>query len=267
MLISQTKIIIIVCSLTVCILLPLILGFIAVFRNKLSRRNSIKTLFVGVGIFLLFAIFLESPFRKLANYLKANPFLYALYGSFLAGIFEEVGRWLGLKFIEKHIAVKDNTAPLLYGIGHGGAEMLIVGGLSMINYLVYAILINQNEMPSLLSKVPHNMQYTVQTMLNQFIDESSIQMSLSIVERLLAFIVQIALTYITWLIIRRSKPVYWILLPIVLHALIDFPAALAQVGAIGISLVEVLLSLFTLLLGTVTFCVWRQSSRWKNENS
>lgn len=52
---------------------------------------------------------------------------------------------------------------------------------------------------------------------------------------------------------------FWLLLPIGLHAFIDFPAALTQVGTLNGAVEEVLLVAQTILVLTFTYWFWRQN--------
>src|SRR5207237_8795386 len=50
------------------------------------------------------------------------------------GLFEEIGRWLGYRFLIKY----DRTwrVGIMYGAGHGGLEsMLLVGGLALLGLI------------------------------------------------------------------------------------------------------------------------------------
>ena len=83
--------------------------------------------------------------------------------------------------------------------------------------------------------------------------------SLSLMERLLALAVQIALSVVVWIIIMKRMRWFWLLLPIGLHAFIDFPAALTQVGALNGAVEEVLLVVQTILVLAFTYWFWRQN--------
>src|SRR5699024_4799392 len=84
-----------------------------------------KPMLVGAGIFFVFAQVLEAILHQVVffvdifttNWLQ-NPLVYAIYASLAAGVFEEIGRFIGFRFLlKKFRSWKDGIA---YGIGHGG---------------------------------------------------------------------------------------------------------------------------------------------------
>ena len=106
-----------------------------------KHHAKLSTILIGAGTFIIFALVLESIMHQLVlngpngAAIMNNTLLYAIYGGLAAGVFEETGRFLSMKFLMK----KEPSEPLpgvAYGIGHGGAEMLIIFGITMINNLV-----------------------------------------------------------------------------------------------------------------------------------
>ena len=64
--------------------------------------------------------------QTIAPFLE-NPYVFAIYGGLTAGIFEELGRFVAFFFLlKKYLDYKDGFA---YGIGHGGIESILVGGI------------------------------------------------------------------------------------------------------------------------------------------
>ena len=97
---------------------------------------------IGAVTFILFAMILESILHNLVfltplwTILQSNIWLYGLYGGLAAGVFEETGRLLAFKlFLKKE---QEPITALSYGIGHGGAEAILLVGLTMVNNLVLA---------------------------------------------------------------------------------------------------------------------------------
>ena len=123
-----------------------------------KHRARLSTILIGAGTFIIFALVLESIMHQLvlkgplgASILD-NTLLYAIYGGLAAGVFEETGRFLSMKFLMK----KEPSTPLpgvAYGIGHGGVEMLIIFGITMINNLVISALINSGQTEVIFAKV------------------------------------------------------------------------------------------------------------------
>jgi uncharacterized membrane protein YhfC len=115
------------------ILYPLILAIIAHRRLKVSW----KYFAFGMLIFLIFQVVSRVPIvtvlgQVLAPQLKASTaFLYTWLAilALTAGIFEEVGRYIGYRWFMRREEKTWNKA-VMYGLGHGGLEsILLVGGL------------------------------------------------------------------------------------------------------------------------------------------
>jgi uncharacterized membrane protein YhfC len=162
-----------------------------------------------------------------------NPWIYAIYGGLAAGIFEETGRLAAFKFfIKKHRQWKDGLA---YGIGHGGIEAIILAGVGAINNLIYSLSINKGNFDALIgSKLPSE---TAMQLKNSLINTHWTLFFISGIERCFAIAIQIGLSILVIYAVRNRKYVYY-LLAILIHALIDFPAALVQKGVLTIWTVE-----------------------------
>ena len=95
---------------------------------------------VGAATFILFALILESILHNLMfltplwAVLQNNTWLYGLYGGLAAGVFEETGRFLAFKLFLKN--EREPVTALSCGIGHGGAEAILLVGLVMVNNLI-----------------------------------------------------------------------------------------------------------------------------------
>lgn len=119
-----------------CIVLAAIL-FLVIYFWKQKSGLGMKPVFVGIVVFLVFAILFENIAHLLfltlagvqAQKISENLYLYLLYGCSMAGIFEETGRY----FAFKHVLSEDSNpkTALGYGIGHGGIELLI-GGIILL---------------------------------------------------------------------------------------------------------------------------------------
>ena len=114
--------------------------------NPQNRRRSIahrrlkvswKYFAFGMLIFLIFQVVSRVPIvtvlgQVLAPQLKASTaFLYTWLAilALTAGIFEEVGRYIGYRWFMRREEKTWNKA-VMYGLGHGGLEsILLVGGL------------------------------------------------------------------------------------------------------------------------------------------
>ena len=131
----------IVFTLVFSIALPI--GLMLFFRKKGGKWT---TFLIGAAIFVLFAMLLEPILHNLIfqtplwSVLQGNVWLYGLYGGLAAGIFEETGRFLAFRLLLKK--EREPITALSYGIGHGGAEAILLVGMTMISNLVLAAMVS-----------------------------------------------------------------------------------------------------------------------------
>ena len=140
----------VICSVVLSMGVPIAL-FIA-GRVKLKAR--ISSFFIGAGTYLLFAMLLEQLLHVLVIQFcglnaQSRPWLYYVYAALAAAVFEETGRLIAMKFWMKKWLDFPNA--LMYGIGHGGVEAILIGGLSGISNLVSMLMINSGAMQNTLA--------------------------------------------------------------------------------------------------------------------
>lgn len=209
-------------------LLSVLLPFI--FILVLRRRFKIQwvPILIGAGIFILFAMVLEQITHMFVLRPEADgtvpliadsPWLYVLYGVLAAGIFEETGRLFAFLLMKRKYKIVDSAVS--YGIGHGGIEAIIIVGLGMLNSIIIGIMINSGG--TIAENLPPGTAETLSgTPIYMYI--------LSIIERVFAITVHIALSVLVWVAVMRKKKWWLFPLAIVLHALTNVTAAMFQAG-------------------------------------
>lgn len=202
-----------------------------------KHHARLSTILIGAGTFILFALVLESIMHQLvlkgphgASILD-NTLLYAIYGGLAAGVFEETGRFLSMKFLMK----KEPSAPLpgvAYGIGHGGVEMLTIFGITMINNLVISALINSGQTDVIFSKVPVEAVEQLRSQLDQLQTIGVGTLIIGIWERFSALVLHLGLSMMVWVAVRKGGKWLWLFpAAIALHAIVDAGAVLLQKSA------------------------------------
>lgn len=199
-----------------------------------KHRARLSSILIGAGTFILFALVLESIVHQLVlkgphgSDILGNTLLYALYGGLAAGVFEETGRFLSMKFLMK----KEPSKPLpgiAYGVGHGGAEMLIIFGITMINNLVISALINSGQADAIFAKVPEEAAGQLQAQLDQLQTLGAGTLLIGLWERFSALILHLGLSMLVWVAVRKGGKWLWLFpAAIVLHAIVDAGAVLLQ---------------------------------------
>ena len=244
-------------GITVVISIGLPICLFLVLRRKFELK--VVPLLVGVAAFIVFAMVLEQLLHMLVLRpvngvieLMNNPLLYVLYGIFAAGIFEETARFLSFLLLKKKY--KSVGTGLSYGIGHGGIEATIIAGLPMINYIVLSVMINSGTASVLGNSVQAQLTALVSTAPHIFL--------ISGFERIMAIITHISLSLLVWFAVDRKDK--WWLFPtaIILHAIVNIPAVLMQVGIIkNIILTEGLLAVNALVLAMIAVLVCKSIKR------
>ena len=210
-----------------------------------KHHARLSTILIGAGTFIVFALVLESILHQLvlkgpygATFLD-NTLLYAIYGGLAAGVFEETGRFLSMKFLMK----KEPSTPLpgvAYGIGHGGVEMLIIFGITMINNLAISALINSGQTDVIFSKVPEEAAAQLQVQLDQLQALGAGSLLVGLWERISALVLHLGLSLMVWGAVRKGGKWLWLFpAAIALHAFVDAGAVLLQksVGMVPLELI------------------------------
>lgn len=210
---------------------------------------SVKTIVIGALVFIVFALGLESILHQVVlkgphgPAILGNVWYYALYGGLAAGIFEETGRFLAMKFLLKKEPAKASTG-VAYGFGHGGAELLLIYGLTMVANIVLSVLINTGQADTILSSAPAEAQDQVQAQFAQLQAMGTGSLLYGIWERISAFILQLGLSLMVWIAVRKGGKWLWL-----------FPAAILLHFLVDASVVLLAKSVSMLVVETVICCL------------
>lgn len=240
-------------SMVVAIGTPIVLIILAM--KKWKGKANLSSFFIGAGTFILFALILEQilhtiVLKSTGTIITGNIWLYALYGGMAAGIFEETGRFLAMKFAMRKTLKKENA--IVYGIGHGGIEAILITGLSCISNIATIITINAGQLDALLAPLDETTKATTLASLSALWTTPSYQFFLAGMERISAIILHIALSYLVYLSIKGNRKA-WFPIAILIHALVDAGTILLA-QCIPVLALEVILLLFVLVLA---FCIFR----------
>ena len=152
--------------------------------------------------------------------MSENPLLYVIYGISMAALFEETARLIFFKWLEKKRTLEDSDA-LAYGLGHGGLELLYIGIASLLNlFILFSAVESQN--PNIMQLLPESTLATINNL-------AAWQIYLLGLERILALLLQVGLTFWVYQAVRQKKWIY-LVAAYGLHALFDLAPSLSQVG-------------------------------------
>ena len=225
-----------------------------------KHHARLSTILIGAGTFILFALVLESILHQLVlkgphgSAIMGNTLWYALYGGLAAGIFEETGRFLSMKFLMK----KEPSKPLpgvAYGIGHGGVEMLIIFGITMFNNLVLSLMVNAGQTDVILSKVPAEAGTQLQAQLEQLQTLGAGTWLIGLWERCSALLLHLGLSLMVWVAVRKGGRWLWLFpAAILLHAVIDAGVVLLQ-KSVGMVPIELIVTAEALAVAAIGYMV------------
>ena len=231
--------------ITVILMVVIPVAFFLCWRRKHKAQTTIRWLIAGAVGFILsarvlelgvhyFCILADNPVSRFIN---GNTAAYVLYGTLMAGLFEECGRHIILKYILKKNRSRENA--VLYGIGHGGIEILTVLLPGMITYLAAAVLFSAGDTENALRALNITEENAAAALpaVQAAAAFGYPMMAMNVFERLLAMFVHIGLTVVVYDGVVRAKKGR-LPLAILLHMLADTAPALYQRGVVPLWAVE-----------------------------
>jgi uncharacterized membrane protein YhfC len=235
-------------SAAISIGLPVFLAVI--FRKKYNAK--IIPMITGIAGFILFALVLESSIHTVVfgNFaLREKPLIYIVYGIFMAGIFEETARFLSFQILKKKY---DGIGTgLAYGAGHGGIEAIVLAGLPMLNAIICSIMLNTGNMEALTAQLQGDALEQLNAQMTAIVTTSPYLFLLGGIERIFSIAVQFSLSIIVFYSVYRKNKLWLYPFAILLHAIIDIPAAAMQVGVIKNAIMVELLVLIGAILSII----------------
>ena len=256
-------------TLILMIAIPVI--FFCYWRIKYKQQTKISWLIAGAVGFIVsarvlelgahyFCIIADNPVSRFIN---GNAAAFVLYGITMAGVFEECGRHIILKYILKKDRTRENA--VLYGIGHGGIEILAVLLPTMITYLAVAVLFSQGDLENALRTL-NITEETAEAALPSVRAAAAFDygaMAMNVMERLFAMLFHIGLTVIVYdgvINAKRSR----LPMAILLHMLMDTFPALYQRGLVPLWEVEVWAAAWAAAVVFIAVKLYRKMKRPSN---
>jgi len=231
--------------MNVSILIAFVLGglFILVFpvvgALLVWRKTGAKWLYflIGMATFFLFQGILRIPAISLIQYFFAEwlqsstliSWTWLVLLCLTAGIFEEGGRYLALRFVLKAPHAWKNG--LMFGLGHGGFEAWLIGLGAIVGNIVLMFMPAETlQGPALAAK-------------EQILAMPLLMTAVSPLERLMATVCHVGFTLVVLRAFRHSASVWkWLALAVIAHALVNLVAVIVMKLA-GVWLAEAALAL------------------------
>lgn len=223
--------------------------YTVLWKRHCGKRVSLVPLLIGAAGFIVTVRVLELGVHMIcivgnnpvSRFINGSTPVYVLYGICMAGIFEECGRYVIIRFLMKKNKTKENM--VMYGIGHGGIEVWAITLLSVISLLALAVVIRTQGMEGglqflgIAGNVPENVMASVTAMVAAVADFGTGTGALYVFERICCMFLHIGLTILVAYGIARGKAKY-LGLAVLAHATADIFPALFQRGVVDMWVVE-----------------------------
>lgn len=217
---------------------------------KVKKKEPVSTILTGAAAFLLFTLILEKPVQNVlafptamglpehavSRFLSANPVLLALVAGLFPGVFEETGRLIAFKTVLRKRRNRETS--ISYGIGHGGFEVILILGLTYIQYITYAVMLNTGTFGTVIDQVasqaPEQLG-SVESVVRLITGFSFADLGIAFVERIFAVLFHIGASILVFYACREKRRFWLYPVAIVLHTGADFIAALNIFNVIRLS--------------------------------
>ncbi|MBR2781714.1 MAG: YhfC family intramembrane metalloprotease [Oscillospiraceae bacterium] len=235
------------------------------WRKRHKQQTRMSWLIAGAVGFLVSARVLELGIHyfciiadnPVSRFINGNTAAFVLYGITMAGVFEECGKHIILKYILKKNRTRENA--VLYGIGHGGIEILAVILPPMITYLAVAVLFSRGDTENALRTL-NITEETAAAALPSVQAAAAFHygaMAMNVIERLFALLLHIGLTVTVYYGVVKVRKAC-LPMAILLHMLMDTFPALYQRGLVPLWNVEVWASVWTVVVVFIAVKLYRK---------
>ncbi len=194
-----------VATTVICFFIPILLATV----GKVRYRGQIRALLWGILIFIISAMLLEQMMHVFVlnitgGRITDNIWIYGIYGATAAAVFEETGRYLGFKYLNKKGMLSQSNSFML-GIGHGGAEAIFVVGLTYISNLFIAMSINSGILQEELGKMDKALAKQTFEQITPLWDSPSYIFCLAGIERIFALALQISFAMLMYQAVKNAN--------------------------------------------------------------
>jgi uncharacterized membrane protein YhfC len=155
-----------------------------------------------------------------------------------AGIFEEITRYLALRFFLKK--EREELLPVKYGLGHGGIEAILAGVIALVAFVQVLVLGSEGG----LSVFEPDQARLVQSQLEAYWSVPRQQLLLGAWERVSALGFHVGASIMVYVSVIKKKPI-WLIIAVLGHTILNaFVVIMAD--RIGLVLLEGILFMFAL---------------------
>ena len=231
--VSTASMIAIIITLFITLIAPVIVWIIYGVKNK--GKGVWKALALGAAGFVLLQMIIRMPILNIVSlvpgfgtFVAEYYVVYCLILAFTAALFEVVARFGVAKILQKKINYEQGVAA---GLGHGGIEAILIVGMTYINNLLYAIMINSGTFAQTIEAVAATdttgmAEAQLLAIQASLVEAPSYLFYLAGYERVLTVIFHTAMSLLVCYLVYKKKAVLGVGIAFVMHFLVDFIAPL-----------------------------------------
>lgn len=238
-------------ALSALIGLAVPLALYIILRKKGANHLPFWT---GAVTFIVFALVLErlvySVLMNTAFWLTVNSniWLLGIFGGFMAGLFEETGRYLAFKTVLRKKRANDYNG-LMYGAGHGGIEAVILLSVTMIINVIFSLQTNAGQVS------PFGGLDAAQQLANT----PFWMMLVGALERISAVAIHVSLSVLVWFAAKHGKKFMLYPLAILLHLLVDAVAVILSRLGVNVWIIEGAVYAIAIAFIFLAVAVWKKN--------
>lgn len=280
--ISLSKLIAIIVTLCITLILPVIVAVVYSIKNK-GKKVWQAWLLGAAGFFVLQMLIrvpilsVVSTFPAFTKLITEHYVIYCLILAITAAMFEVIARFGVAKILQKNLCYEKALAA---GLGHGGIESMLLIGMTYVNNLLYAFMIQTGSFDVMLAQVQATGAVT-EEQLGQLaavkialVETATGAFYLAGYERILTMICHAAMSLFVCYMVYKKKAVLGVGIAFLIHFCIDFVSPLMNGMAteyLGNQITQntayvLIYSFLTLVsVGCVVMMI-KISNKWKVEN-
>lgn len=231
--VSTASMIAIIITLFITLIVPVIVWIIYGVKNK--GKGVWKAFVLGAAGFVLLQMIIRMPILNIVSlvpgfgtFVAEYYAVYCLILAITAALFEVVARFGVAKILQKKINYEQGVAA---GLGHGGIEAILIVGMTYINNLLYAIMINSGTFAQTIEAVAATdttgmAEAQLLAIQASLVEAPSYLFYLAGYERVLTVIFHTAMSLLVCYLVYKKKAVLGVSIAFVAHFLVDFIAPL-----------------------------------------
>ncbi len=210
---------------------PIVTAIVYSVKNK--GKGVWKAWLLGAAGFFVLQILIRVPvlnvlgtFPWFQRFAENQYMVYCLILAMTAALFEVVARFAVAKILQKNMNYQQGVAA---GLGHGGIEAIILIGMTYVNNLLYAVMINSGAFDVTVAQtealpVPNATELVEQ--LNQIktalVETPAYAFYLAGYERILCVLFHTAMSLLVCYMVYKKKALFGVGIAFAAHFFVDF---------------------------------------------